>query len=118
MAEWRAVGTEAMLEDGEMTEVKVDDAVLLLARVEGQYYAAQGLCPHMRAHLARGKLDGFVVTCPAHRSQFDLRDGRNLEWTPKLPRLARRMAQAFQPAQDLRTYGTRVIDGQVWVEMD
>ncbi len=118
MAEWKVVGTEGMLEDGEMTEVKVADAVLLLARVEGRYYAAQGLCPHMRAHLARGKLNGFVVTCPAHRSQFDLREGRNLEWTPKLPPLARRMSQAFQPPQDLHTYRTQVEDGQVWVETD
>jgi 3-phenylpropionate/trans-cinnamate dioxygenase ferredoxin subunit len=118
VSEWKPVGTEGLLEDGEMTEVKVDDAVLLLARVEGQYYAAQGLCPHMRAHLARGKLNGFVVTCPAHRSQFDLREGRNLEWTPKLPRLARRMARAFQPPRDLRTYDTRVEASQVWVEMD
>lgn len=118
MAKWKAVGSEAMLEDGGMTEVKVDNAVLLLARGEGQYYAAQGLCPHMRAHLARGKLNGFVVTCPAHRSQFDLREGRNLEWTPKLPRLARRMAQAFQSPRALHTYRTRVEDGQVWVEIE
>lgn len=118
MAEWKAVGMEGMLEDGDMTEVKVDNTVLLLARAEGQYYAAQGLCPHMRAHLARGKLNGFAITCPAHKSQFDLREGRNLEWAPKLPGLARRMAQAFQPPRDLRTYSTRVEDGQVWVEMD
>ncbi len=118
MAEWKAVGTEGMLEDGEMTEVKVVDAVLLLARVEGQYYAAQGLCPHMRAHLARGKLNGLLVTCPAHRSRFDLRQGRNLEWAPRLPGLIRRMAQVLQSPRDLRTYSTRVADGQVWVKMD
>lgn len=116
--EWKPVGPEAMLADGTMSEIKADDAVILLARVEGNYYAVQGLCPHQKAHLARGKLGGFVVTCPGHRSQFDLRDGRNLVWLPKLPSLARRMAEALKKPEGLRIYRTRVAEGQIWVEID
>jgi nitrite reductase/ring-hydroxylating ferredoxin subunit len=115
--EWKTVGPETMLEDANMREVKAGDLSLLLARVEGQYYATQSLCVHQRAHLARGKLNGHIVTCPGHRSQFDLRDGRNIAWIPKLPPLARRMAAATQKPQSLHTYRTRVEDGQVWVEI-
>ena len=117
MAKWRAIGPEAMLDDGQMTELQVGDISILVARVEGNYYATQNLCPHLRSRLARGKLEGFVVTCPAHRSRFDVRDGHNVAWIPKLPPLARRMAQAFTKPQGLETYGTRVQDGQVWVEI-
>ena len=28
-----------------------------------------------------GKLDGTIVTCPRHYSQFDLADGRVVRWT-------------------------------------
>lgn len=116
--EWKPVGPENMLADGTMSEVKVGNATILLARVEGNYYAVQALCPHQKAHLARGKLGGFIATCPGHKSQFDLRDGHNLVWLPKLPPLARRMAEALKKPEGLRTYRTKVEGGQVWVEID
>jgi nitrite reductase/ring-hydroxylating ferredoxin subunit len=117
MSVWKPIGPETMLADGEMKEVQVGEVSILLARAEGNYYATQSLCPHLQTRLAIGTLDGFVLTCRAHRSQFDVRDGRNLAWIPKLPRLARRIAQAMKQPEDLRTYATRVQDGQVWVEI-
>ncbi len=44
----------------------------LLARVGDKYYAADNRCPHMGGKLSPGKLEGTVVTCPRHGSQFDL----------------------------------------------
>ena len=117
MAEWKSVGPAEMLADGEMKEVKVGDVVLLLARVGGQVYAADGLCKHLGGHLARGKLNGFVVTCPQHKSTYDLRDGHNIEWIPKIPGIARTLATSVKKPTGLRTYPTRVQDGQVWVEI-
>jgi nitrite reductase/ring-hydroxylating ferredoxin subunit len=116
MAEWHLVGEETMVEDGHMTEVEVAGTRLLIARVEGQYYATQALCPHLRGRLARGQLDGHVVTCPAHGSRFDIRDGQNLEWTPRIPSLARRMAQAVIRPTGLTIYATRIEDAKLWVE--
>ena len=118
MTDWMAVGSADMLEDGEMRELNIDGQTLLLARTEGTYYATQGLCPHLAAHLARGKLEGYVVTCPRHDSQFDVRDGHNLQWIPKVPRLARTLAQAVKKPTDLRTFPIRVEDGQVWAKID
>lgn len=118
MADWMAVGSADMLEDGEMREVNIGGQTLLLARTEGTYHATQGLCPHLAGHLSRGKLEGHVVTCPRHHSQFDVRDGHNLQWIPKVPRLARTLAQAVKKPTDLRTFPIRVEDGQVWVEID
>ena len=64
------------LTDGTMKEVEVQGRKLLLAMAGGKYYVADGRCLHMGGRLARGKLEGTVVTCPLHGSQFDLRDGR------------------------------------------
>ena len=117
MAQWKTIGPDTMLVDGAMTEVKADNDLLLVARAEGQYYAAQALCPHLRGHLARGKLNGFVVTCPLHGSQFDVRDGHNVAWITTIHGVARKLAEAIKKAQDLRTYTTQVKDGQAWVDV-
>jgi 3-phenylpropionate/trans-cinnamate dioxygenase ferredoxin component len=69
------------LADGEMKRVTLDDKAVLIARVGDDYYATQGTCPHMGGDLSRGALNGPVVTCPRHHSQFDVRDGHVVRWT-------------------------------------
>ncbi len=69
------------LQPGEMKMIQVQDKKILLARVGNNYYAANDRCPHMGASLSRGKLEGSIVTCPRHQSQFDLKDGHVVRWT-------------------------------------
>ena len=66
---------------GTMKAVTVGAQEILVARVNGKFYAADNICPHMGANLSLGKLDGTVVTCPRHASKFDLVDGRIIRWT-------------------------------------
>ena len=47
-------------------------------RVQGQWCAIVDRCPHAGAALSGGELDGTVVTCPRHGSQFDVRSGERL----------------------------------------
>jgi len=106
-----------MLSDGQITEARGEGIRLLVARVEGKYYTAQALCPHMKGNLARGKLDGFIITCPLHGSQFDIRDGSNIAWVAALPRLAQKAVGVVAKPKDLKNYPARVQDGQVWVQV-
>jgi 3-phenylpropionate/trans-cinnamate dioxygenase ferredoxin subunit len=76
MGDFVKVARIGELSDGTMKEVQAQGREFLLAMVGGKCYAANGRCPHMGGHLALGKLDGLVVTCPRHGSQFDLSDGR------------------------------------------
>jgi 3-phenylpropionate/trans-cinnamate dioxygenase ferredoxin component len=69
------------LKPGEMKMVLVQGKEILLAWDGAQYYAADNRCPHMGGNLSHGKLDGTVVTCPRHGSQFDLKDGQVIRWT-------------------------------------
>lgn len=117
MSEWYAVEGAMALEDGEMKQVTVAETQVLIARVEGQYFATQALCPHLRGKLAQGKLEGHVVVCPSHGSRFDVRNGRNLEWIPRLPGLTRVVAKAVRKPTDLAIHATRVEDGQLWVQL-
>jgi 3-phenylpropionate/trans-cinnamate dioxygenase ferredoxin subunit len=117
MASWIKVGAVDTLPDGTMQEIQAGNQAVLLARVGETYYATQARCPHLRARLARGKLDGEVVTCPAHGSTFDVTTGRSLTWVEGLPGLVRGVAQAFVKPKDLNTFPVKVEEGQVWISL-
>jgi len=54
-------------------------------RVERQLVAVADVCPHAGARLSDGELDGSVVTCPRHGSQFDVGSGERLRGPADLP---------------------------------
>jgi len=68
------------LKSGAMKQVNVQGHELFIAQVGSKYYAADNRCLHMGGNLSQGKLEGTVVTCPRHGSQFDLQDGHAVRW--------------------------------------
>ena len=81
MTEFLEVAKVSELEDGKMKMVIIEGKEFLIAKVKGKYYATQNRCPHMGGNLSQGKLEGTIVTCPRHGSQFDLTDGHVIRWT-------------------------------------
>ena len=69
------VGTVNDLADGQMVGFEVDEKRILLAKVEGEFFAIGGTCTHERSNLDQGALLGHVVYCPLHYSAFDVRSG-------------------------------------------
>jgi 3-phenylpropionate/trans-cinnamate dioxygenase ferredoxin component len=69
------------LNDGEMKKIVFGDIELLIARINGEFFAVENKCPHMGGDLSQGILDGTVITCPVHHSQFDLTNGQVIRWT-------------------------------------
>jgi 3-phenylpropionate/trans-cinnamate dioxygenase ferredoxin subunit len=67
---------EAELKNGGKMKVTLEGRVLLLANVDGMYYALDNRCPHMGGSLADGTLDGTSVICPKHKTAFDLKTGK------------------------------------------
>lgn len=67
------------LKDGQMKEVVVDDAKILLARVKGKFHAIGGVCTHYGGPLAEGALNGERVVCPWHQASFNVATGDLLE---------------------------------------
>jgi nitrite reductase/ring-hydroxylating ferredoxin subunit len=61
--------------NGSMKQVSVGGMDVMLANVNGTFYALSNKCTHAGGPLAKGKLDGFVVQCPLHGSKFDVRTG-------------------------------------------
>src|SRR5205085_6628487 len=63
------------LSPGQMKWVAVNGERRVLANVEGTFYAISDVCGHRNAPLSRGKLDGYLIECPLHYAQFDVRTG-------------------------------------------
>jgi nitrite reductase/ring-hydroxylating ferredoxin subunit len=62
--------------------VNVNGKMIMLVLIEGQPYAIDGVCSHRGGPLEKGALNGYTVTCPWHRAQFDVRDGNVSPTTP------------------------------------
>jgi len=67
------------LPSGRMTCVEVEGQRLLLANVDGTFYATDDTCTHEDASLSSGSLHGDYVKCPLHGSRFSLRTGEPVE---------------------------------------
>ena len=104
---FHAVGYESILPPpGRLVTVMVDwgggDSCteVVIANVDGEFYAIGGICEHAGGALGTGYLVGCQLTCPLHGWTYDVTDG----WLITPP-LGRR----------IESYVVRVRDGQVEV---
>ena len=95
------VATVSELPPGQMKWVAVARERVLLANVEGSFYALQDRCGHKWAPLSRGRLDGHIVECPLHFAQYDVRTGKLVDGPV---------------SADLPTYEVRVEGDTVYVK--
>jgi nitrite reductase/ring-hydroxylating ferredoxin subunit len=70
----RVASTDEM-PPGITRKVTVEAGDVLLANVDGNYYAIGNTCTHEEGPLDEGHLFGYEVECPWHGSHFDLRTG-------------------------------------------
>jgi 3-phenylpropionate/trans-cinnamate dioxygenase ferredoxin subunit len=94
------VARVSALPPGAMTWVAVERERMLLANVDGAFYALRDACGHRQAPLSRGTLHGHLVECPLHFARFDVRTGRLV---------------TGPAAADVPTYETRVDGDTVYV---
>ncbi|MBI3325679.1 MAG: non-heme iron oxygenase ferredoxin subunit [Nitrospinae bacterium] len=89
------------LTPGQMRWVAVQRERVLLANVNGAFYALRDACGHQRAPLSKGTLAGYVVECPVHFACFDVRTGALLRGPV---------------AEDVATYTVRVEGDIVYIK--
>jgi len=114
VSQYIEVMTTEELAEGEMRLVEVDGHKIVVARIDGAFYAADAHCPHLHGNLWKGTLEGTVVTCPLHHSKFDLTDGHVVTWTD-FKGAVRTMAGMVRHARPLRVYETIVDGGDLYV---
>ena len=74
-----AVAPVSDLAPGEMKFAAVEGERIVLANVEGSFYALRDVCGHRNAPLSRGRLEGCLIECPLHFAQFDIRNGKFID---------------------------------------
>lgn len=56
-------------------EVVAGGRIIALFKVDDQVQAIDGICAHAGGPIAKGSLNGSVVTCPWHGWQYDVNTG-------------------------------------------
>lgn len=98
--------------------VKVGNRNILLLNHQGQVYAVDNMCPHLKISLKKGKIteDGAIV-CPMHRSAFDLTTGEVKTWTPWPPVVGNVLGMISQE-KPLPVFPVKVEEGSIWIDVN
>jgi NADPH-dependent 2,4-dienoyl-CoA reductase/sulfur reductase-like enzyme/nitrite reductase/ring-hydroxylating ferredoxin subunit len=89
-------------QSGHSKKFEFDDTAVLIANVDGDYFAVAPECTHWHGPLDEGMICGHTVMCPWHHACFDLKNGKPLE----------------PPALDaLATYNVTMQDGDLIVDL-
>jgi len=75
MSDFVTVGQGGEVGEGEVGAYMVGDRTVAVANVGGTLYAFDDVCTHRGCSLAEGELDGSLIECPCHGSQFDVTTG-------------------------------------------
>ncbi len=76
MADFIAVAKTNDVKPGQMKVFTVNGKRVLIANLEGTFFATQDLCTHDGGSLADGELVDGEIECPRHGARFEVKTGR------------------------------------------
>lgn len=97
------VGKTSDIAPGKLQKVSVDGKDIVVANIDGNYYACDDTCTHSGASLAEGELEGNIITCGWHGAKFNCTNGKLDKFPAKI--------------QDLKSYKTIIEADNVFVEL-
>ncbi len=83
--------------------VDLNNRAVALYRAQDVVYATDDTCSHAEASLCEGEYHGYIVTCPRHGGQFDIRSGHAVKMPAIVP---------------IDVFPVRVEDGDVFLSPD
>ena len=116
MGKYIKAGNIGELKDGSKKKVTIEGQEILLAKVGESYYAIGNRCAHMGGDLSAGKLEGTIITCPRHGSQFDVRDGKVIRWM-KGAGLFAAMGKVLKSPRPVPKYAVKVEGDTILIEV-
>ena len=60
----------------QMKHVEINGKEIVIANLNGKFYAFAERCGHMNARLSLGNITQNTVTCPFHAAKFDITSGK------------------------------------------
>ena len=93
----------ADIENGTMKTVRVNGKAIVVANVDGEFFAIDDTCSHEECSLGtEGFLDGSSVICGCHGSSFDVTTGKVL---------------SLPAPTDVASYKVKVEGEDIYIEM-
>jgi nitrite reductase/ring-hydroxylating ferredoxin subunit len=87
---------------GSALKVEIDDLVLAVFNVGGEFYVTDDTCTHGPGSLSEGYIEDDIVECNFHNGQFNIKTG----------------AVVLPPCMiPIKTYPVSVVDGKVTIEV-
>ena len=99
---WYRVAPAVDIPVSGMRAFSVDGRDVVVCNTQEGFFALGNACSHAEAKMNEGRLRGCRIICPLHGGSFDVRNGAALG------------SPAVSP---LRSYATRVVDGEVEIEL-
>ena len=99
MADFVTVARVDEIPPGTVKSVRAGDSEIALANYDGQFFATQHACLHLKGPLGEGAMEGPILACPWHGWRYDVRTGLN----------------DFDHAIQLETFEVRVAGDEVQV---
>jgi len=62
--------------EGKMKGFTFGSKYILIANVDGNFYAVSAVCPHRGGYLPVGILEKKILTCPVHGAEYDVTTGK------------------------------------------
>lgn len=103
MSDFIQVAAVSDLPDPGRQLVEVEDRIVALFHVGGQFYCIDDVCTHDGGPLSEGKLAEYAIACPRHGAKFDIRTGKAL---------------TMPATEDTVAHEVKVEDGQVLVRIN
>jgi len=91
--EWHDVGRADDASEGDLRRVEADGRAVCVGRTAAGWVAFDDTCTHEECSLADGELDGGVIVCPCHGSEFDASTGAVIQGPAVMPLARRRVIQ-------------------------
>jgi len=91
------------VEPGKMIKKTFDGLDILVANIDGKYYATDDSCTHSGSSLSEGELNECTITCGWHKAEFDCKTGKLSKFPVKI--------------RDLTSYDVSIESENVCIEM-
>ncbi len=96
-------GKVSEISPGKMIKISVDGKDIMVANIDGDFFAMDDSCTHSGSSLSEGSLEGCIVTCGWHKAEFDCKTGKLVKFPAKI--------------NNLGTYNVTVESENVFLEM-
>src|SRR6186997_459516 len=78
MSDFVRVAKTTDLADPGQILAEVDERIVVLMKVGGEFFCLDDVCTHDGGPLSEGRLDDHTIACPRHGAKFDIRTGKAL----------------------------------------